>query len=167
MLESTFAKDQHRLQWWEKRLQRRNFKVPEASRICSKHFEPGCFDNTKTGGRWLTNDAVPILFKFPQPPHELEESNVDEKAENSETCEETEVESITKSSVVHVEEKNLPRKKLRYIGDSTEVDMLNSVRAHKFFKVAKEEQGEVERSSRRDLLSEGVHKQNIGNDGAP
>lgn len=61
----SFPKDEERQKLWALSLWRENFTVTNYSKICSKHFEPDCFDRERFGGTWLKKTAVPTIFDFP------------------------------------------------------------------------------------------------------
>ncbi|KAG8180232.1 hypothetical protein JTE90_017634 [Oedothorax gibbosus] len=59
-----FPKNEARRKLWEEYVRPGGFTSTNFSRICSKHFTYDCFDKEKTGGSWLTKEAVPTIFHF-------------------------------------------------------------------------------------------------------
>ncbi|XP_073797186.1 THAP domain-containing protein isoform X1 [Danio rerio] len=57
--------DKDRLQKWLLNLRRDNFQPSPSARICSQHFEDGCFFTNNHGKLCLSKSAVPTLFYYP------------------------------------------------------------------------------------------------------
>ncbi|XP_042911054.2 uncharacterized protein [Parasteatoda tepidariorum] len=135
-----FPRDEKRKRLWEKQLRRKNFKVSQNTKICSKHFTADCFDAEKFGGTWLKKDAVPTIFDFSVPDHLSKKLDPPEPESvsnpNSEIMPVTEEQKDENVTIEKERADDVPILNKRRLGDFTLEDMFYPYKAKRMFKFA-------------------------------